>query len=83
MLRARDCDFDVIEKFLIDEGMRFVFLAETLVDTALVLHPSVEIACYAHIKAARVAAHDVNPSAVLNHRDRVTRSFDFGAAKYL
>src|ERR1700677_3870724 len=44
-------------------------------------HAPVEIACHANIKAARVAAHDVNPSTMLNHTGKVARSFDSGSVQ--
>jgi hypothetical protein len=42
---------------------------------------SVEIARHADIKAARVTAHNVDPSSMPTHGVRVAGSFDSGSAK--
>ena len=61
--------------------VRFVLLAEALVDAALVLpNASVEIARDTDIMAAGLAAYDINPSAMLDRMGRVARSFDSGSS---
>jgi hypothetical protein len=70
-----------VKEFLINQMVRFVFLAEAFEDSILMLpNPAMEIARNADIKAAGLAAHDVNPPAFLNHIVIGARSFDSGSA---
>jgi hypothetical protein len=70
LLLSRNGALNVLKEFVVNELADFVFFGEYLVNAVFVFsYATGQIARYADVKAAGMAAHDVNPSSFGYHRE--------------